>query len=182
MRVALLTTSAFHPSLGGAEELTRCLATSLIEAGHEVQVWTSQPPDDDVPGREAVDSIEVLRFTFPLPRANLVAAVKWPVPALAVLRDLRIAARSFSPGVLHVQCFSGNGVYAAALSRLMGIPLVISLQGGQSETTRTSSHAAAPSSQVCDGASSRPAPSLRVRSSRSTTRSLASAPSRPRVG
>ena len=128
MRIALLP-SAFHPSLGGVEELTRRLATSLIEAGHEVQVWTSQPPDDDVPGRETVDGIEVLRFTFPLPRANLVAAVKWPVPALAVLRDLRSAARSFSPDVLHVQCFSGNGMYAAALSRSMGIPLVISLQG-----------------------------------------------------
>ena len=128
MRIALIP-SAFHPSLGGVEELTRRLATSLIEAGHEVQVWTSQPPDDDVPRRETLDGIEVLRFTFPLPRANLVAAVKWPVPALAVLRDLRRAARSFSPDVLHVQCFSGNGVYAAALSRSMGIPLVISLQG-----------------------------------------------------
>jgi glycosyltransferase involved in cell wall biosynthesis len=31
--------------------------------------------------------------------------------------------------VVHVQCFSGNGVYATALSRLLGIPMVVTLQG-----------------------------------------------------
>jgi glycogen(starch) synthase len=37
--------------------------------------------------------------------------------------------KRFRPDVLHVQCFGPNGVYATALSRWVGIPLVVSLQG-----------------------------------------------------
>ena len=36
---------------------------------------------------------------------------------------------AFRPDVLHVQCFGPNGTYAAALSRITGIPLVVTLQG-----------------------------------------------------
>ena len=39
------------------------------------------------------------------------------------------ALRLFAPDVLHVQCFSVNGVYAAALARIFRTPLVVSLQG-----------------------------------------------------
>jgi glycosyltransferase involved in cell wall biosynthesis len=42
---------------------------------------------------------------------------------------MRRSLREFSADVLHVQCFSANGVYAAALSSLLRIPLVVSLQG-----------------------------------------------------
>jgi glycogen(starch) synthase len=36
---------------------------------------------------------------------------------------------AFRPEVLHVQCFGPNGAYATVLSRLSGLPLVITLQG-----------------------------------------------------
>jgi len=39
------------------------------------------------------------------------------------------AVRSFRPDVLHVQCFGPNGAYATALSRLTGVPLIVTLQG-----------------------------------------------------
>jgi glycogen synthase len=44
-------------------------------------------------------------------------------------RVMSAAVRDFRPDVLHVQCFSANGVYAASLSRLLRVPLVVSLQG-----------------------------------------------------
>ena len=42
-RVALIP-SAYPPSVGGVEELTRHLALALVAAGDEVEVWTG--PDD----------------------------------------------------------------------------------------------------------------------------------------
>ena len=42
---------------------------------------------------------------------------------------LRRAVDRVRPDVLHVQCFGPNGVYATALARLTGLPLVVTLQG-----------------------------------------------------
>ena len=128
MKVVLLP-SAYHPSVGGVEELTRRLAAALVDAGHDVQVWASRSEGDDLPDREVLDGLEVLRFTFPLPRADVGAVARWPWPAARVLSRMRQAAREFAPDVLHVQCFSSNGVYASALSKLLRIPLVVTLQG-----------------------------------------------------
>ena len=128
MRIVLLP-SAYHPSVGGVEELTRRLAAALVDAGHVVQVWTSRSEGDGLPVREVLDGLEVLRFTFPLPRADVGAIARWPLPAARVLLRMRQAARAFAPDVLHVQCFSSNGVYATALSKLLRVPLVVTLQG-----------------------------------------------------
>ena len=128
LRIVLLP-SAYHPSVGGVEELTRRLAAALVDAGHDVQVWTSRSEGDDLGDRGILDGLEVLRFTFPLPRADVGALARWPLPAARVLAQLRRAARAFAPDVLHVQCFSSNGVYASALSKLLRIPLVVTLQG-----------------------------------------------------
>ena len=128
MRIVLLP-SAYHPSVGGVEELTRRLAAALVDAGHVVQVWTSRSEGDGLPDREVLDGLEVLRFTFPLPRADVGAIARWPLPAARVLLRMRQAARAFAPDVLHVQCFSSNGVYATALSKLLRVPLVVTLQG-----------------------------------------------------
>ena len=48
---------------------------------------------------------------------------------MQTLLSLRSAVAAFQPDVLHVQCFGPNGTYAAALSRVTGIPLVVTLQG-----------------------------------------------------
>lgn len=121
--------SAYYPSLGGVEELTRRLAAELRSQGHQVQVWTSRRDGDDWAEVEELDGVTVRRFTFPMPRASVAALLLWPLRALPVLWALGRARRSFRPDVLHVQCFSSNGIYAALLSRLTGTPLVVTLQG-----------------------------------------------------
>jgi glycogen(starch) synthase len=127
-RVALVP-SAYLPSLGGVEELSRHLALALRAAGHEVEVWTQQADGIGKPDVEVMDGIRVRRFPFPLPRTDPRTLAPTAVSALRSMRAVRAAAKSFRPDVLHVQCFGPNGVYATALSRLAGIPLVISLQG-----------------------------------------------------
>ncbi len=127
-RIALLP-SAYLPSLGGVEELTRHLALALQTAGHHIEVWTQQDSDVDEATVDQIDGLTVRRFPFPLPRAELQALPSVATVGVGTIRALRRAVRDFRPDVLHVQCFGPNGVYASLLSRLVRVPLVISLQG-----------------------------------------------------
>ena len=128
MRIALLP-SAYAPSVGGVEVLTTQLGRQLLRNGHEVEVWTGRTRGDALAEAETVEGIRVRRFVFFLPGARLGAFARFPVLASQTMRRLAQACREFEPDVLHVQCFSGNGAYATALSRLCRVPLVVSLQG-----------------------------------------------------
>jgi glycogen synthase len=127
-RVALLP-SAYLPTLGGVQELTRNLALALVAAGDEVEVWTQQNDRVDPPTVDSLDDITVRRFPFPLPSGRVASWKPFALHGARSLRDLRAAVKSFRPEVLHVQCFGPNGAYATALSYLTGVPLVLTLQG-----------------------------------------------------
>jgi glycogen(starch) synthase len=127
MRIALLP-SAFAPSVGGVEELTRRLADQLVTGGDQVEIWTIRHPQR-LPPFELVDGLPVRRFTLPMPRSRPGALARFPAAAAVALRTLSRAAADFRPDLLHVQCFSANGVYATALAATKRLPLVISLQG-----------------------------------------------------
>jgi glycosyltransferase involved in cell wall biosynthesis len=124
VRVALFP-SAYAPWVGGVEELTRRLAVELTGCGDEVEVWTLRHPHT-LPEQEEIGGLRVRRFSLPLPGASPRSLVAFPRAARAGLHALRRAAAEFRPDVVHVQCFSANGVYAAALR---GTPVVVSLQG-----------------------------------------------------
>jgi glycogen(starch) synthase len=124
VRIALVP-SAYAPWVGGVEELTRRLAIELTGSGDEVEIWTLRHPHT-LPAREEIGGLPVRRFELPLPGANPRSLLAFPRAARAGMRELRRAADEFRPDVVHVQCFSANGVYAAALR---GTPLVVSLQG-----------------------------------------------------
>lgn len=128
MRIALLP-SSYLPALGGVEELTRHLALSLRDAGDEVEVWTLLPDDSDPETVEILDGLVVRRLPMPLPATNFPAIRRSTVTGPRTLMALRSAVAAFHPDVLHVQCFGPNGVYATALSRITGLPLVVTLQG-----------------------------------------------------
>jgi glycogen(starch) synthase len=127
-RVVLLP-SAYPPSLGGVEELTRHLALALVSAGDDVEVWTGLPDDHDPATVEVRDGLVVRRFPMPLPASRVSAMTHAMTTGWSTLRGLRRAVASFRPDVLHVQCFGPNGTYATALSRICRVPLVITLQG-----------------------------------------------------
>lgn len=127
MRIALLP-SAYAPAIGGVEELTARLAHRLVTAGDEVEVWTNRHPHD-LPERDEIGGLTVRRFEMPLPRMAVGPLLRFPLARRRGLAKLADAAAEFRPDILHVQCFSANGVYATWLSRRLGIPLVVSLQG-----------------------------------------------------
>ena len=127
-RVALMP-SAYPPSVGGVEELTRHLALALRAAGDEVEVWTGLPDDHDDESVEVRDGLVVRRFPMPLPASSVTAVTHATTAGWRTMRSLRRAVGTFRPDVLHVQCFGPNGAYATALSRLCRVPLVVTLQG-----------------------------------------------------
>lgn len=127
-RIALLP-SSYPPSVGGVEELTRHLALTLLAGGDRVEVWTGQPDDASPETVEVRDELVVRRLPMPLPATNWSALHRSATTGVRTLFSLRDAVAAFRPDVLHVQCFGPNGAYAAALSRLTGLPLVVTLQG-----------------------------------------------------
>ena len=127
-RVVLLP-SAYPPSVGGVEELTRHLALALVSAGDEVEVWTGLPDDHDPETVEVRDGLVVRRFPMPLPATRFSAVSHATTTGWSTMRGLRRAVATFRPEVLHVQCFGPNGAYATALSRICQVPLIITLQG-----------------------------------------------------
>jgi glycogen synthase len=127
-RIALVP-SSYPPSLGGVEELTRHLALNLVDAGDQVEVWTGNPIDSDPETAEVLDGLVVRRLPMPLPATNWSSLGRTAVVGRRTLGGLRRAATAFRPDVIHVQCFGPNGTYATLLSRISGIPLVVTLQG-----------------------------------------------------
>jgi glycogen(starch) synthase len=127
-RIALIP-SSYPPSLGGVEELTRHLALTLVAAGDEVEVWTAPADDSNRESVEIRDGLVVRRYPMHLPASSWSAVQRSLTSGTRTLLSLRRAVAAFRPDVLHVQCFGPNGAFAAALSRITGIPLVITLQG-----------------------------------------------------
>jgi len=127
-RIALVP-SAYPPSVGGVEELTRHLALALVAAGDEVEVWTGNPNDRSPETVEIRDGLVVRRLPMPLPATSWSAVSHAAATGPRTMWALRRAVTSFRPDVLHVQCFGPNGTYATALARITGVPLVVTLQG-----------------------------------------------------
>jgi glycogen synthase len=127
-RITLLP-SSYPPALGGVEELTRHLALALVAAGDDVEVWTGLLDDRRPEVAEIRDGLVVRRLPMPLPATNWSSLRRAVTTGVETLFSLRSAVAAFRPDLLHVQCFGPNGAYATALSRLCGLPLVISLQG-----------------------------------------------------
>jgi glycosyltransferase involved in cell wall biosynthesis len=127
VKVALFP-SAYAPAVGGVEELTARLATKLVQAGDDVQVWTIRHPAS-LPADELIDGIDVRRLAMPLPRLDPRWLVRAPYEIRLAFRELLRVARAFRPDLVHVQCFSANGVYATWLAKRLGVPLIVTLQG-----------------------------------------------------
>jgi glycosyltransferase involved in cell wall biosynthesis len=125
-RVALVT-SSYHPWFGGVEEHVRHVARELQARGHDVVVWSVDRGDGlDVAN---IDGIEVRYLPTPLPAQNAGALARFLRNLLPAWRAWDRARRDFRPDLLHVHCFGPNGVYALAMHRRYGVPLIVTSHG-----------------------------------------------------
>jgi glycogen synthase len=120
--------SAFHPSLGGVEELVRQLALEQNRRGWPTSVATNRWPRQ-LPAVETIDGLTVRRYAFRVPggdlKRNLAAALLGPLALRQFCRDLREGGAE----LIHLQCVSCNAPYAMAAAKRLGLPFVASLQG-----------------------------------------------------
>jgi glycosyltransferase involved in cell wall biosynthesis len=127
MNVAVFA-SAFHPHLGGVEELCRQLAQELVKQGHHTIVLTNRWPRS-LPEYEELDGIGVYRLPFRVPEAGLKASVNYALTFRRIRRRMLEILRESRVDVLHVQGVSANAFYALEARKALKLPLIVSLQG-----------------------------------------------------
>jgi glycogen(starch) synthase len=126
-RIAIVA-SAFHPSLGGVEELVRQQAKQFAEMGVESLVVTNQWPRT-LPSRAWVGEVPVLRLPFRFPGVGWRSELTFLLSARRVLQTLEEELRDWGTELIHVQCVSTNGWYAMRVADRLDVPLVVSSQG-----------------------------------------------------
>lgn len=127
MKIAIFA-SAFHPSFGGVEELTRQLAHAHLRAGHQVIVVTERWPRD-LPADERFEGIPIRRFPMRVPATSWKSKFTFALTHGYIRSQVAEVVREFGADVLHVQCVSSTTLYALHVRRRTGIPLVVTLQG-----------------------------------------------------
>jgi len=120
--------SAFHPHVGGVEELTRQLALEQIRRGMQTLVVANQWPRD-LPEHDVVDGLTVRRLPFRVPGRHLRQLGGWASQARTTHEQTRRLLREWKADVVHVQCVSSNAPFAGQASSRLGLPLVVSAQG-----------------------------------------------------
>lgn len=126
-RVALVP-SAFHPSLGGVEELTGQLALELGRRGVSTVICTNRWPRN-LPESELWKGIPLHRLPFRMPMGGLRSSLSFALSHKRVLERMISLLRAQNVQVIHVQCVSTNAWYAAQAALVLRVPLVVSMQG-----------------------------------------------------
>ena len=127
MNIAIFA-SAFHPHLGGVEELVRQLAHAYRRKGHGVIVVTNRWPPE-LPEFEEYEGIPVYRFAMRTPRGTWKEQVRYQLTHTATTRRMLDTLKRHEIDLLHVQCVSANGYYAQIARRELRLPLVVTTQG-----------------------------------------------------
>jgi glycogen synthase len=127
MNIAIFA-SAFHPSLGGVEELCRQLAHELRGRGHEVVILTNRWPRS-LPRFEMFEGIPLYRVAFRMPDAGFRSKISYALTRGRIRHELTEILLRHEIDMLHVQCVSSNAHYAVEAKKELGLPLVVTLQG-----------------------------------------------------
>ena len=127
MKIAIFA-SAFHPHMGGVEELCRQLAHEYQARGLEVIVLTNRWPRD-LPASELYEGIPVFRPAMRTPDGGWKSRLSFALTTRAVQRQTREILRQNRIDLVHVQCVGCNAFYAAKAAAALRLPLVVTLQG-----------------------------------------------------
>ncbi|WP_426323435.1 glycosyltransferase family 4 protein [Microbacterium sp. E-13] len=125
-RVALIS-SSFAPYVGGVETHVDRVAHALRDTGWTAEVWTVDRGEGL--GVVEQDGVRVRYLPTPLPARSAGAMMRFARQGPPARRAWADAYREFRPAVLNIQCFGPNGLYAEALARRVGAPLVVTSHG-----------------------------------------------------
>lgn len=120
--------SAFHPHVGGVEELTRQLALEQIRRGMHPLIVTNQWPRS-LPRADVVDDLTVRRLPFRTPGYHPRHLLGWAAWGAKTHQQTARTLKDWGADVVHIQCVSSNAPFAGRASRRLRLPLVVSAQG-----------------------------------------------------
>ena len=120
--------SAFHPSLGGVEELCRQLAHAYRRLGREAIIITQRWPRD-LPSYEDFEGIPLYRLPFRVPEGSLKANVSYRLTHTKIVTEMFAILKKHKVELLHTQCVSHNALYAQIAQRELRLPYVLTTQG-----------------------------------------------------
>ncbi len=123
MRIAVFA-SAYHPSLGGVEEVVRQLAFAYRDEGHDPIILTNRWPRD-LPAHERLDGLDVRSDAFRSPTESWKSKATYLATTRLAHRQTLAVLRAHGSDLVHVQCISTNGLYAHRAARALGLPLVV---------------------------------------------------------
>jgi glycosyltransferase involved in cell wall biosynthesis len=151
MKVLMVATS--YPRFRGdtAAVFLQYLARAIGGAGHDVHVLA---PDDPLAGSSVTDEgVDIHRFEyFPAKRHRLtygsgilpnLRASRWvylqvPFFLASLLVSLFVLARRIKPDVIHAHWIVPTGFVAVLVGRLLGIPVITTVHGGDAFSLRSS--------------------------------------------
>lgn len=120
--------SAFHPHVGGVEELVRQLSLGQRALGMSPTVVTNRYPKD-LAHRDVHDGVDVLRYPFRVPGMEARQLAGWAVNTRSTQSDIAAALKTRRADLVHVQCVSSNAYYAVRAAQRLDLPLVVTMQG-----------------------------------------------------
>jgi glycogen synthase len=124
----LLFPSAYFPSLGGVEEMTRHTARQLMKLGHNVGVVTNRWPRD-LAKREIVDDVVVFRPALRTSGAGWKSNLSYLLTSAMTTKQVKDLVTKFRADVIHVHCVWPGVRYALDVAKAFGLPVVVTLHG-----------------------------------------------------
>lgn len=123
----LLSPSAFHPSLGGVEEICRNLASRLKAKNFEVAIAVNRDPAT-LAEHEQIDGIDVHRFAFEYPSKTLTGlgpCLRFPQNTKKFVSFVK----DYAPDLVHLICASSNSLYCYLTMAALKQKTLVTLQG-----------------------------------------------------
>jgi glycosyltransferase involved in cell wall biosynthesis len=128
IRRPALFPSAFHPHVGGVEELTRQLALEQSRRGLHPLIVANQWPRN-LSTADSIEGLPVRRLPFRSLGYRPRHLVGWATHAAKTHRETERILGEWGADLVHIQCVSSNAPFAGRASRRLGLPLVVSAQG-----------------------------------------------------
>ena len=125
--VAILA-SAYHPHVGGVEEVVRQTANEYRKRGIGVVVVTNRWPRS-LRKQEILEGVPVYRLALRIAEGSLKARINFQISHKYIQRRVAKILLQHRINLLHVHCVSANGYYALTARKATSLPLVVTTHG-----------------------------------------------------
>ena len=128
MNVAIFA-SAFHPAMGGVEELCRQLALDYRKNGMDAIIITNRWPRNALPEYELFQGIPVYRLAIRVPEGDLKMRLTFRLTIGAEMARLHSILKKHKSELLHIQCVTTSAYHALRAHDTLNLPLFVTTQG-----------------------------------------------------